>query len=142
MITGIGHAAYRVRDLDAALRFYRDLLGFPELFRLSRDTGEVWLVYLRVTDDQFLELFPDGEEELEITSKTIGYAHLCLHVDDLKATLRELAGRGLAVTEEPRQGRSGNWQYWIVDPDGNRIELMQIVPDSLAARAVARLRGQ
>jgi lactoylglutathione lyase len=141
VITGIGHTAYRVQDLDAALRFYCDVLGFQELFRLSRDTGETWLVYLRVNDTTYVELFPGGEKSVELTPKTRGYAHLCLTVDDLPATLRELAGRGLVVDGEPKQGRDLNWQYWVTDPDGNRIELMQMMPDSLQAQAIARLKG-
>ena len=33
-----------------------------------------------------------------------------------------------------------NWQAWIEDPDGNRIELMQIMPDCLQLEAIARLK--
>ena len=38
-------------------------MGFAEMMRLNRDDGSLWLVYLRITDTQFLELFPDGEGE-------------------------------------------------------------------------------
>lgn len=140
VITGIGHTAYRVRDVEASLRFYSGVLGFRELFRLNRDTGELWLIYLRVNDDTYVELFPGGEDRTEVTPKSCGYVHLCLAVDDLRATLRELAGRGLEITGEPRMGRDGNWQYWIADPDGNRIELMQMLPTSMQAQAIAALK--
>lgn len=142
MITGIGHTAYRVGDVEASLKFYCGVLGFQEMFRLHRDTGEVWLIYLRVNDSTFIELFPGGEETTQTTPKSIGYVHLCLAVDDLQATLRELAERGLEITGEPRQGRDGNWQYWIADPDGNRIELMQMMPDSMQAQAIAALKAR
>jgi lactoylglutathione lyase len=141
VITGIGHTAYRIKDLDASLRFYCGLLGFKEMFRLKRDTGEDWLVYLRVNDTTYVELFPGGEEQVTVTPKSIAYTHLCLTVDDLRATLKELASHGLEITGEPKQGRDGNWQYWVTDPDGNRIELMQMMPDSLQAKAIAALRG-
>ena len=36
-------------------------------------------------------------------------------------------------------GADGNWQAWIEDPDGHRIELMQMMPDSLQAKAIARM---
>ena len=55
-IVGIGHIAIRVKDIDRTLDFYRDKLGFKEMFRLERD-GKLWLMYLRVTDTQYIELF-------------------------------------------------------------------------------------
>lgn len=60
-LTGIGRVALKVADIERSLAFYRDRLGFREIMRLNHDTGELWLVYLRITDTQFLELFPDGE---------------------------------------------------------------------------------
>jgi lactoylglutathione lyase len=56
-------------------------------------------------------------------------------VDDLSAAVRELAGRGVALTAEPKQGQDGNWQAWIADPDGNPIELMHVEPGSPQGRA-------
>ena len=58
-IVGIGHIAIRVKDIDRTLDFYRDKLGFREMFRLERD-GKLWLMYLRVTDTQYIELFPEA----------------------------------------------------------------------------------
>ena len=61
-ITGFGHAAIKVKDLDASLAFYRDRLGFPEMLRLHNKDGSTWLVYLRITDEVFLEIFPGAEK--------------------------------------------------------------------------------
>ena len=141
MITGISHNAYRVRDLDKSLAFYCGILGFKEGFRIERD-GAIRIVYIVVNEDTFIELFPNGEETVQIGPKSIGYAHVCLEVDDMLATLKELAGRGLEITGEPRLGGDGNSQYWITDPDGNRIELMQIAPDSRQMKAVAALKAK
>ena len=55
----------------------------------------------------------------------------------MDATLGQLRERGLDVPGAATQGVDGNWQYWITDPDGNRIELMQIMPDSPHAAADA-----
>ena len=141
MITGIGHAAYRVRDVEASLDFYCNKLGRQEMFRFNRDSGELWLIYVRVTDTTFIELFPNGNDEVALTPTTRGYTHLCLNVDDMGRTLKELASRGLEITGEPKRGRDGNIQYWIADPDGNRIELMQMMPDSMQAAALATLKA-
>jgi len=136
MITGIGHVAFRVTDLARALDFYCGTLGFREAFRLERD-GEPspWIVYLQLAPGQFLELFPGGEGAVPARSRGVGYNHYCLVVDDLRATLRELAARGLAVPGEPVHGMDHNWQYWIEDPDGNAIELMEITAASPQAAA-------
>ena len=140
MITGIAHVAFRVTDLQRALDFYCGVLGFREAFRLERE-GEPspWIVYLQVGPGQFIELFPRGEGTVAPRSQAAGYNHYCLMVDDLDRTLRELQARGLAVAGEPRRGMDTNWQYWIEDPDGNAIELMQIAAGSPQAAAdVAR----
>ena len=60
-LAGIGHVALKVADVGRSLEFYRDRLGFAEMMRLNHDDGRLWLVYLRITDTQFLELFPEGE---------------------------------------------------------------------------------
>jgi catechol 2,3-dioxygenase-like lactoylglutathione lyase family enzyme len=135
LITGVGHVAFRITDLRRALDFYCGALGFREAFRLDRE-GEPspWIVYLHVAPGQFVELFPGAEGDVVPRGRT-GYDHYCLIVDDLRATLRELAGRGLDVTGEPILGLDGNWQYWIRDPDGNAIELMEITPGSPQAAA-------
>jgi len=36
-------------------------------------------------------------------------------------------------------GADNNLQAWIADPDGHRIELMQIMPGCMQAEAIARL---
>lgn len=138
MIMGLGHVAFCITDVERALDFYCGKLGFREAFRLERE-GEYspWIVYIQVVDNQFIELFPGAQGE-NVPRPPVGYNHLCLVVDDLQATLRELAARGLEITDRPLQGLDNNWQYWIDDPDGNPIELMQIMPDSPQAVANAR----
>ena len=82
-ITSIAHAAVRVKDIDRSLDFYVGKLGFDEMFRLYRDDGSLWIVYLRITDDQYVELFPDGIGERAPVPETIGHNHFCLAVDDM-----------------------------------------------------------
>jgi len=142
VITGLGHVAFRITDLEKALDFYCEKLGFREAFRLERE-GEPspWIVYLQVAPNQFIELFPGALGEYVPPGRSVGYNHFCLVVDNLQATLHELAARGLAITGGPVQGLDRNWQYWITDPDGNAIELMQIMPDSPQAASDAQWRA-
>jgi lactoylglutathione lyase len=142
MITGIGHVAFRITDLERALDFYCGKLGFREAFRLERD-GEPspWIVYLQLAPGQFIELFPGGDGSVAPRSRAAGYNHYCLVVDDLAATLRELRERGLELAGDPIRGTDTNWQFWLQDPDGNAIELMQIVAGSPQSAADARWGG-
>ena len=138
-VTSIGHVAIRTHDLDGMLRYYTGTLGFQELFRLNNDDGSLMLVYVRVTDQQFLEFFPNGAGE-KPPRGNVGYDHLCLTVADIGATLADLEARGVPLDRGLQTGRDGNRQAWIVDPEGNRIELMEMAPDSKQAEALARLR--
>ena len=140
MFKGLHHAAYRVRDLDKTLEFYCGKLGFREAFRLNHpETGALWIVYLQVAAEQFLEVFPvEAGEAIEGGSR---YLHLCLRTEDLKATVAELQRRDVALSREVRRGQDGNLQAWIKDPDGNDIELMQMERESPQARASVMWRG-
>jgi lactoylglutathione lyase len=134
MITQLAHTAYRVRDIDKSLDFY-GRLGIREAFRLNRDDGSLWIVYLQINENQFLELFPVATALVEPAPDNVSYHHFCLQVDDLEQSVAELVRNGVAIDRPIKMGLDGNLQAWIVDPDGNRIELMQIMRDSLQAKA-------
>ena len=142
MITGIGHVAFRVQDIERSKDFYCTRLGFRHAFNIERD-GEIRIVYIHIAGDQFLELFPTPNAEPLPAGARPSYAHVQLMVSDLEQTLTELESRGIPRPETPpRQGRDGNWQSWLTDPDGNRIELMQMMPGSLQEQAATRLAAE
>jgi lactoylglutathione lyase len=140
-ISAIAHWALKVSDIDRSLAFYRGLLGFQEMMRLHQDDGSLWLVYLRVTDTQFVELFPGGEGTGAPGPERTAVNHICLQVADVNRAAVALRGAGIAITSGPKLGADGNWQAWIADPDGNRIELMQMMPGNMQAVAIERLRA-
>ena len=140
--TGIGHLAIRAHDVDRVLSFYTDTLGLAEMFRLHQDNGDLMLVYVRVTDTQYLEFFPNGVGEVSPPREATGPNHLCITVDDLDRVVAQLTGRGVPLTRPLITGRDGNRQAWIEDPEGNRIELMEMSPDSKQAEALARLNAK
>ena len=139
-LTSIAHLAIRTRDIDAMVAFYTEKLGFAEMFRLNQDNGSLMLVYLRITDDQYLELFPNGTGDGPAGPQAVGLNHLCLTAPDLDATVAGLTARGVTLTRPLQLGRDGNRQAWIADPEGNRIELMEMSPTSRQAEAIARLK--
>ena len=138
-IASIGHVAIRVKDIDASLDFYCGKLGFTEMFRLDRD-GKLWLVYLRLTDDQFLELFPEGEGDRAPGKMAVGNNHFCLAVDDIHKAETDVLAQGIPLSLPKRKlVEDGNWQFWIEDPDGVRVEFMQMDPDSKQFEAIRRM---
>ena len=137
-VKAIGHVALSVRDIDRSLDFYVNRLGFAEMFRLERD-GRLWIVYLRITDSQFLELFPDGAGDGAPPFAAIGINHFCLEVDDIDAAIKEITDQGVTLTRPKKKGVDNNDQAWIDDPDGNRIELMQLSKNAMQRDAIARL---
>jgi lactoylglutathione lyase len=139
-VVGIGHVAIRVKDVDRTLDFYVGKLGFSEMMRLDRD-GRLWLLYLRITDTQFLEVFPEATGDRAPPREANGLNHLCLEVNSIDAAVAELVAAGVPLASPKKLGADGNMQAWIEDPDGNRIELMQMGPDSLQAKAIQRLQA-
>ena len=140
-ITGLGHVAIKVTDLDRSLDYYINTLGFPEMLRLHKDDGSVWLVYLRVTDTQYIEVFPGAENDRAPGWNANGMNHMCLTVDDIDAVLAQVAAAGIKLLLPLKTAIDGNRQAWLEDPDGNRIELMEMAEDSLQLQAIRRLRA-
>lgn len=141
----LGHIAFRVNDLDKTLDFYGKL-GFPEFLRLTQEDGRPWIVYIRVTDQLYLELFPGGDGGRATGPEHTGVHHLCLTTDDIEATAAHLQSVGIPATAPlvpTRRGVDGNRGMWVTDPDGNRIEIMEMAPGCAQYEAIKALhRGE
>ncbi len=101
---------YRVRDLDAARAFYRDILGFRETFA---DQDGRWCQLQR--GDMAIALWEAQGDEGGVASIT---------VDDLRAEAERLRAQGVEVgviVELHGQVRLVD----VFDPDGNRIQLTE-----------------
>jgi catechol 2,3-dioxygenase-like lactoylglutathione lyase family enzyme len=119
------HTNWRVRDLEASLSFYRDILGLEPFGLEEYRRGERPLVSLRVTQDFILHLTPDPEFE---RGPTGGYDHLALVVEDAKPDelAKHLREAGVEVErqfESITGARGEGPALYVRDPDGYRIEL-------------------
>ncbi len=139
MIKSIGHAAFNCYQYEKTLDFYTRVLGFEKMFEMKNDAGELWITYLRVSDEIYIELFPKTGEA---PAKSGSYSHLCLEVDDIELTAKAVAERGAILDNNGRinTGKDGNLQVWTSDPEGNRIEFMQLMPGCLQLRAIERIK--
>ena len=131
MIKGTAHIAITAKDMDESLKFYTEAMGFKRAFELNHPaTGDPWIVYLNVAPGQFVELFYGGTDDNPWKSSAAGFNHLCFEVDDIEVATRQVQDAGYTMTSLPKQGVDMNWQSWVTDPNGIRIELMQISPES------------
>ena len=124
-ISGADHTNWRVRDLEASLSFYRDVLGLEPFGLKEYHCGERPLVSLRITEDFILHLTPDPEFERVSTG---GYDHLALVVEDAEPDelAEHLQREGVEVErqfESITGARGEGPALYVRDPDGYRIEL-------------------
>ena len=118
------HTCVRVRDIDASLRFY-EALGFERRGKLQFKTA--YNIYMGLPGDgDTLELtVNEGREEPYDLGE--GYNHIAITVDDIHATVAELAEHGIEPEKPPYHpgDRSELGPICFVqDPDGYRIELI------------------
>jgi catechol 2,3-dioxygenase-like lactoylglutathione lyase family enzyme len=132
----LGHINFKTRDLKASIRFY-ETLGFKSFLELTDEDHKPWIVYLRFDDQLYLELTGGGKERAPGPEPT-GFNHMCITVSDIEAAARELEAKGLKLMNplNPKKGLDNNRGAWVEDPDGNRIELMEMAPDCVQYDAI------
>ena len=121
------HTMVRITDPDRSRAFY-EALGFE--FRRDMDIVRDGAVE---ATNYFFGIPGEDEPVLELTYNHDGrtydlgtaYGHIALAVDDLDASLEQLAGQGITPEREPYRVREGGSRLCFVnDPDGYRIELI------------------
>lgn len=137
MITGIGHLAITVKDMEKSLDFYTRVLGFKKVFEInSPESGAPWIVYVQMAERQFIELFYGGKTDNVWNTALRGCNHICFEVDDIHKTAKQIEDAGYKLDKQPKFGCDNNWQCWVTDPDGVRIEMMQLGEDSPHMRVI------
>ena len=139
VVQGLSHVAVRTRSMEESLRFYSEVLGLREAFRMFREDGSLGTVYLFIAPGQFLELFSGGTREGVSGRDVIGMCHICLMTRDIRQSYEAVKAAGGPLDSEIRRGSSRCLMFWTHDPDGTQIEVMEMPPESLQARADARL---
>jgi lactoylglutathione lyase len=131
-ILGVSHIAVLVSDVRSSRAFYKDFLGYTEPFDLKNPDGSLALTFIKINDDQFLELFPGlkpGQDRLH---------QVAFYVDNAEALRAYLAANGVKVPERVPKGRIGNSNFSVRDPDGHTVEFVQYEPDGWTRRERGR----
>lgn len=134
-ITGLAHVGLYVHDIEQARTYYRDFLGYTEVFPTKAEDGRLRLTYFKVNDRQYIELFPEREAGKD------RLAHLALETDDAEGLRVYLKSRGVAVPDQVTRGRIGNLNFNVTDPDGHTLEFVQYGPESLMLREKGQSLG-
>jgi len=113
-LTHIDHVSVIITDLERSRHFYRDLLGLKEIARPR-------------TFDFVVLWFELGNQQLHLLLKpqpdTVSPRHFALRVADVEQARSHFRARGVPVEETtPIPGAD---RFFIRDPDGNRIEIIQ-----------------
>jgi lactoylglutathione lyase len=123
-ILGIAHVGIYVNDLNSTRAFYKDFLGFGEPFSLKHEDGTEWIVYIKINELQYIELFAERRR----SGGPLG--HFSLYTDSLERTKDYLESRGVEPVDNIHAGRTGNRFFTIKDPDGHTVEITQYEPGS------------
>jgi catechol 2,3-dioxygenase-like lactoylglutathione lyase family enzyme len=126
-IRRLDHVVLRVRDLEAALRFWRDALGCP----VERASDALGLYQLRA-GESLIDLVPVagplgrlGGAPAGAEGRNVDHVALTLAAFDEAAIRAHLERHGIAPGDvAPRYGAEGMGpSLYVKDPDGNTVEL-------------------
>ena len=126
------HTMLRVRNLDAAMKFYQDALGLKEVRRIDNDKAKFTLVFLCAAEDEALQKSTPSTRGAPLVELTYNwdeekygedryFGHLAYEVDDIYATCDRLMKMGVTINRPPRDGNMA----FVRSPDKHSIELLQ-----------------
>ncbi len=120
------HMMVRVLDEERSLTFYRKAFGLDVAERLDFDSFT--LVYLRNAENDFEVELTVNKDRGEPYSLGDGYGHIAFCVDDLDGEYQRFQQEGLAPEDIKEFFVEGNLLarfFFVTDPDGYRIEVLQ-----------------
>ena len=133
-IVGLSFVGVNVPNLDQAVEYYTKTLGFPEAYRQFTAAGETQFVLVQVSKDTFIQLWPASAR------RPPGIEHIALQVENLPAVAAMFKQRGAAVGEITVNKATGMDHANLTDPNGIRMELIELPPESPLGQAMARWR--
>ncbi len=117
------HTMIRVRDIDAALRFFCEGLGLREVRRRDEERGRFTLVFLGLdpaADSPQIELTYNWDQTEPYTGGR-NFGHVAYEVEDIYAACQRMADLGYVIHRPPRDGRMA----FVRSPDQISVELLQ-----------------
>ena len=125
------HVAFTVRNTKESTEWYIDKLGFQVIHEYNKHGMEITQLKL---DSVRIELFcygnetkmlPDYRKDLMDDLHVMGTKHLCIEVDNLDESVKELKSKGVEFPREIDTAGFGGRYIFIKDCNGILIELYQ-----------------
>jgi catechol 2,3-dioxygenase-like lactoylglutathione lyase family enzyme len=132
-ITGVAGIAIRTKDLAAARSFYSSILGLDEAFRVKNPLGGADFTTFKINEKQYVSVAPDLTNDAD--SRLL---YVSFETTDARALRAYLASRGVAVPAAVTPDAQGNLSLMVKDPEGNRVEFLQFMPNSTHARSAGK----
>ena len=129
------HTMLRVGDLERSLTFYTEVLGMRLLRRKDYPDGRFTLAFVgygEERDHTVLELTHNWDTAAYDIGG--GYGHIAIGVDDIVSTCEAIAEKGGRVVRPPGPMKPGSTVIaFVEDPDGYRVELIQLATPTPAS---------
>lgn len=126
----VNHVGVSVTDMNAAIAFYTKTMGFREAYTLRDANGNATMSAIQVSRETFLDLAPAN------ANRPPGFSHVGIEADDVKATATRLRQAGAQVTDPRFAENTGVTLANVTDPQGLRVEFLQLDPGSLQRKAI------
>jgi glyoxylase I family protein len=125
------HVTISSKDADLSIEFY-ERLGFRTVLQWSSPDNEFRIIHLKL-GGVLLEIFnysnwqeaPATTKSLDTDLPRLGIKHFGLKVADIKKARDDLINAGIAKNPGITEGRTGIKYFFINDPDGNWLEIVQ-----------------
>lgn len=124
MIRKLEHIGVRVKDMDASVAFYTNVIGMRLVNRV-RLNEELELAFLSLPGDERvqIELIGNGNDSIPDRGKV---DHIAFTVSDIEAEAERLKKAGVRVLDDqPRAILDGVKIFFFTGPDGEVLELFQ-----------------
>jgi catechol 2,3-dioxygenase-like lactoylglutathione lyase family enzyme len=125
----MNHVGINVPNVDEAVAYYTQKMGYREAFRLNDEKGQPRIVYLHISQNTFLELNPANAQ------RPAGFTHYGLHVQNAAEAVARFRKNGVKVTDTNISDTKVILAN-ITDPYMGRVELVELTPDSLHQKAI------
>lgn len=119
------HMAFQVSNLDAAIAFYTEKLGFSLDFNMQNEAEQEVFAFLNLGNVR-LELLQDLQHSYTPPPIQHPYCpHLAISIDDMQAAVHNLKTQGIAIIRGPMLIEDKVTWLYFADPDNNVIEYVQ-----------------
>ena len=121
LFMGVEHIGIKASDLEKAIQFYIQVLGFEYLYRIK--PGDVELVFLELggTVVELVEVVDGSRYEDGVVN------HLAIRVSDISKAIEHLKAQQVELSSsEPMALGEGRYNFFFRGPNGERLELYQV----------------